>query len=172
MKTRLKKTKTAYEIVIAFSGALNSVSADNLANYHLAAPGKGKKSKAYSKNIGLKSAVYGPIPGEVTLQLKGKLALTPPPQLRITASGMLDGTGRPLDGNRDGQPGGDYVALLTKEKNFAPRLDHERGGDVRWPSTPAPDPDLSGGRSRAGSGPCLPLLNFERRPDWINTSRH
>ncbi len=50
----------------------------------------------------------------VTIQLKAKLALAPPPQLRIKAAGILDALGRPLDGSGDGQPGGDYVALLTK----------------------------------------------------------
>ena len=38
------------------------------------------------------------------------------PQLRITASGFLDASGRPLDGNGDGQPGGDYLALLAKAR--------------------------------------------------------
>jgi hypothetical protein len=58
--------------------------------------------------------VYGPTAREVTLLLKGKLALTPPPELRINAAGILDAADRPLDGNGDGQPGADYVALLTK----------------------------------------------------------
>jgi hypothetical protein len=46
--------------------------------------------------------------------LNGKLALSPAPQLRITASGILDARGRAFDGNGDGRPGGDYMALLTK----------------------------------------------------------
>jgi hypothetical protein len=50
----------------------------------------------------------------VTLQVSGKLALSPAPELRISAAGILDASGRPLDGNGDGQPGGDYVALLTR----------------------------------------------------------
>lgn len=108
----LTKKKTATDIVITFSGALDAADAGIVANFHLAAPGKGKKAKTYSKPIGLKSATYGS--SRVTLQLNGKLALSPAPQLRITASGILDALGRPLDGNGDGQPGGDYVALLTK----------------------------------------------------------
>ncbi len=108
----LTKKKTTTDIVITFSGALDAADADTLANFHLAATGKGKKSKTYSKPIGLMSAAY--VLGKVTLQLRGKLALSPAPQLRITASGILDALGRPLDGNGDGQPGGDYVALLTR----------------------------------------------------------
>ena len=33
---------------------------------------------------------------------------------RLTAAGILDASGRALDGNDSGQPGGDCVALLTK----------------------------------------------------------
>jgi len=109
----LKKRKMVTELLITFSGALNAAAADILANYHLATPGKGKKSKTYNKFIYLKSAVYDRTAHQVTLLLTGKLALTRPPQLRITASGILDASGRPLDGNHDVHPGGDYVALLT-----------------------------------------------------------
>ena len=70
----LKKRKTAYELVIAFSGAINAVDADDLANYHLAAPGKGKKSKTYNKVIHLNSVVYDTTAHQVTLLLKGKPA--------------------------------------------------------------------------------------------------
>jgi hypothetical protein len=109
----LTKKKIATDIVITFSGALNVADAEIVANYHLAAPGKGKKSKTYSKPIALKSAMYSSTSDRVTIQLNGKLALYPAPQLRITAAGVLDDFGRALDGNYDGQPGGDYVALLT-----------------------------------------------------------
>jgi hypothetical protein len=94
------------------SGALDAADAGILANFHLAAPGKGKKSKTYSKTIGLKSAVYSL--GMVALHVSDKLASSPAPQLRITASGILDALGRPFDSKGDGRPGGDYVALLAK----------------------------------------------------------
>jgi len=113
LETARVKKKTATDIVISLSGAIEAVDADNLANHHLAAPGKGKKSKTYSKVIHLSSAAYNAATHQVTLLVHGKLALNRPPQLRITASGMLDALGRPLDGNHDGQPGGDYVAFLT-----------------------------------------------------------
>ena len=50
----------------------------------------------------------------MTLLAKSKLNLAKPEELRITASQLPDIYGRPLDGNDDGQPGGDFVALLTK----------------------------------------------------------
>jgi hypothetical protein len=40
--------------------------------------------------------------------------LSPSLPLTLTASGLLDSSGRPLDGNRDGQPGGTFVAVLGK----------------------------------------------------------
>ena len=50
----------------------------------------------------------------MTLLVRSKLNLAQPEELRITASQLHDIYGRPLDGNDDGQPGGDFVALLTK----------------------------------------------------------
>jgi hypothetical protein len=50
----------------------------------------------------------------VTLVAGSKLNLAQPEELRITASQLPDVYGHPLDGNNDGQPGGDFVALLTK----------------------------------------------------------
>ena len=43
------------------------------------------------------------------------LNLAKPEQLRIIAVDLTDSAGRPLDGNADGKPGGDYVAVLTKK---------------------------------------------------------
>jgi hypothetical protein len=110
----LTKRKTVTDILVTLSGAVDTLDADSLVNYHLAAPGKGKKSRTYNKVIRLSSAVYDETTHRVTLLVNGKLALTPPRQLRVTSSGLLDATGRLLDGNHDGQPGGDYVALLSK----------------------------------------------------------
>ena len=84
-----------------------------MGSYDGSAAQRGKTGKTYNKHINLASAAYDGMPVRCWGLLQGKLALTPPPQLRITASGILDTMGRPLDGNRDGQPGGDYVALLT-----------------------------------------------------------
>lgn len=36
-------------------------------------------------------------------------------QLRSDASGLPDARGRPLDGDRDGQPGGAVIATLSKQ---------------------------------------------------------
>jgi hypothetical protein len=45
---------------------------------------------------------------------KQPVSLKAPLQLTITAAGLPDTSGRPIDGNGDGQPGGNYVATLSK----------------------------------------------------------
>jgi hypothetical protein len=44
----------------------------------------------------------------------GKIAPGKINQLTITASGIFDSLGRPLDGNKDGQPGGNLVAKVGR----------------------------------------------------------
>ena len=50
----------------------------------------------------------------VTLVTRSALVLNPPLKLTINAAGLLDSLGRPLDGNHDGQPGGNCVVTLSK----------------------------------------------------------
>jgi hypothetical protein len=111
---RLSRRKRTTRIVVTFSGAVDGAS--GLWNYILAAPGRRRRRRAvtYSKPIRIRSVTYDPAAHRVTLVLKRKLAKTQPPQLRITSAGILDAARRPLDGNGDGRPGGDYVALLTR----------------------------------------------------------
>ncbi|WP_406698319.1 hypothetical protein V5E97_05620 [Singulisphaera sp. Ch08] len=66
------------------------------------------------KAVALKSAAYDPVTKRVTLATRAPLSLRNPMQLRVNAGGMRDTLGRPIDGDRDGQPGGDAVALLNK----------------------------------------------------------
>jgi hypothetical protein len=37
-------------------------------------------------------------------------------QPRIPGAGLLDGSGRPIDGEHDGQPGGDRVATFANKR--------------------------------------------------------
>jgi hypothetical protein len=52
----------------------------------------------------------------MTLTPKGKIPKQTL-QLSITGSGILDSHGHPIDGNRDGQPGGDFQVTLGKGGN-------------------------------------------------------
>ena len=64
------------------------------------------------KAVAITAAAYNPAAQSVTLTPAGKLP-TGPLQLTITASGVLDAQGRALDGNGDGQPGGNFQTTLA-----------------------------------------------------------
>jgi hypothetical protein len=82
--------------------------------YHLDQASRTKKGGTkYNKPVALASVSYNASTDTVTLLAKSKLNLAKPEELQITASQLPDIYGRPLDGD-DGQPGGDFVALLTK----------------------------------------------------------
>jgi hypothetical protein len=110
---KLSKKKTTKVLVVRFSAALEPGPAQNLGDYHLVALGKGKKSGAGGKPVALASASYDPAAHTVTLTPRGKVPAQSL-QLTITAAGTRDVQGRPLDGNRDGQPGGDAVVTIGK----------------------------------------------------------
>jgi hypothetical protein len=109
---KLSKQKKAEVLVVSFGGALDSARAQNLGDYHLVAAGKDKKfGTRDDKAVALGLASYDSSAHTVTPRgkvPKGSLQLT------ITATGSLDTQGRPLDGNRDGQPGGDFQVVLGK----------------------------------------------------------
>ena len=110
-----KKAKKTTGIVIQFSGSLNSTQASSLAAFHVFS-GKVKKGHTtFSKPVLLSSAIYNASAHTVSLLPKSKLNLAQPEQLRVTAALLTDAYGRPIDGNHDGQPGGDAVITITKK---------------------------------------------------------
>jgi hypothetical protein len=80
----------------------------------------GKKNYFDTKNaklINLKSAIYNAANNTVTLTQKKPFALTKPVQPRINGqpqSGLQDTLGRLIDGDHNGTPGGNSVALLRR----------------------------------------------------------
>jgi uncharacterized repeat protein (TIGR01451 family) len=109
---KLSRKKKATVLVVSFSGALAPGPAGNLAEYHVGVLGRGKKAaRKPPKSLPLTAAMYDPTAHTVTLVPRGKIAKAKL-QLTITAAGVLDAQGRPLDGNRDGQPGGDFQATF------------------------------------------------------------
>ena len=112
-KVKLGRRKSAEELVVTFNGPLNVGDADNLLGYSLDQAKKIKhRAIVYSKRVPLKRASYDPATYTVKLLPRGNLP-TATMQLTINAARMLDSYGRPLDGNGDGQPGGNYVAILN-----------------------------------------------------------
>jgi hypothetical protein len=109
---RLGKTKkTTQVIVLQFSGSLSVGGAQNLGDYSLVTVPSSKKQK--SKPVLLSQAVYDAASNTVRLVTCKPLVLNPPLKLVINAAGLLDTLGRPLDGDHDGQPGGNFTATLT-----------------------------------------------------------
>ena len=80
----------------------------------------GKKNSFVAKNakpINLKSAAYNEANNTVTLTPQKAFALTKKAQLQVNGqppSGLEDSIGRLIDGDHDGQPGGNAVALLSR----------------------------------------------------------
>ncbi len=113
---RLKKHKPPVKVlVVSFSGALNAAFAQNRLAYQLVIPAKQKKSAhgrvPPGKKVVLASAVYSAIAHTVTLTPKAKLP-TGTLQLTIIASAVFDIDGRQIDGDHNGQPGGNFVATI------------------------------------------------------------
>jgi hypothetical protein len=102
------------EVIITFSGAVNSAEAGNTGIYRLATPGKHRSYTAKSAGlIKLKKAAFSAANDTVTLTPKKAFALTKPVQLIVNGtppSGLQDTLGRFLDG------GTSAVAILTKGK--------------------------------------------------------
>jgi MBG domain (YGX type) len=110
---RLGKTKkTTQVIVLQFSGALNAGNAQSIGDYSLATIPSSKKQK--SKPVALSQATYNTGNNTVRLVTRKPLVLNPPLKLTIDSAGLLDSLGRPLDGDHDGQAGGNLSAMLTK----------------------------------------------------------
>jgi hypothetical protein len=102
-------------IVLTFDGELRPPAAQVKANYRLAAAGRDRRFGTRDDvRIRLRSAVYNPAARSVTLIPAGRVILNRTLQLRLNASGLVDAFGRPLDGDRDGRAGGDFVVLINK----------------------------------------------------------
>ena len=140
-KIKLSKHKTVQEIVLQFSEALDSATAQSISSYTLATVPKNKKQK--SKPVQLSRASYSSSAFTVTLLTRKTLVLNPPLELTVKAASLLDALGRELDGNDSGQPGREFHGRPQQGRHQR----HERQGARanRRPFVPR-------GRRRAGSG--------------------
>ncbi len=140
------------QILVHFSGPVNSRKADALSTYRLTtADKKGSFAAKDAKVIALKSAVYSGRTDSVALVPRKPFGLTKPVQLRVYGlgpSGLTDTFGRLIDGNHDGRAGGDAVAVLSqKSVSIGAR---SRPGSTPRLSVPAVDHLFSAG-SRTGT---------------------
>ena len=107
--------KVITEFVVQFDGAVTG--AGNAANYRLAlvtTKRVKKHSVVITKYIPIKRVSYNSTNEIVDIIPAGKIAPGRINHLSISASGILDSLGQALDGNNDGQPGGDLVASVGK----------------------------------------------------------
>jgi hypothetical protein len=102
--------QTVKVVAVTFSAALDPSTAQDASAYHLVAISRSRKiGPGANKPIPIASATYNPATYTVTLTPRGKLpnqAL----QLAINTALVRDPQGQPIDGNLDGQPGGNFVA--------------------------------------------------------------
>ena len=103
-------------LALTFSEPLDPSRVQDLSNYILLAPGyDGRFGTHDDRVIRINSAKYDPNTRTVTLSPSRHLNWYR--RYRITvkgtrAAGLTDMAGNLLDGNRDGRPGGDYVAII------------------------------------------------------------
>lgn len=102
-----------FQFALAFNRALNPASAQNPSNYTLTAAGRDRRFGTRDDvRVRIGSASYNAATNSVTLTPRGRFQANLAYQLRVVGSGLTDAAGRPLDGNRDGTPGGDALANL------------------------------------------------------------
>ena len=108
------KARKSMGVSITFNEALGESAALNLASYALSSGRKVKKRGiVFNKRLALATATYDKNTRTVTIGIRGKSVPAGPLQLIVRGStGLADTAGNPLDGDRDGQPGGDYITRL------------------------------------------------------------
>jgi hypothetical protein len=101
-------------IVITFSGALQTTSAENLTNYSLSLVKKPRKHSHTPQEtpVALASAVYNPATMAVTLTTAHKLQKHGEYSLTISGTGVTDVNGNPLAGS-NGTPGTNFAVILS-----------------------------------------------------------
>jgi hypothetical protein len=104
------------EVDVLFSGALDLAQASKVGFYRLKFPGPhGSFNSPFAKIIPLRSAHYEAADDSVTLTPRKPFDLTKVFQLRIDGrrgSGLKDASGRLIDGNNNGKPGGNLEVVL------------------------------------------------------------
>ena len=111
-------------ISLVFSGPLDAASAKNRADYWLVLPGRDRVfGTRDDRHVRFRTAAY-PV-GANTVRLVPSVRLTTRQAFEVVAVGsgskgmVRDTYGRPIDGNRDGQPGGDSVTAFAPGKTAA-----------------------------------------------------
>ena len=142
-------------LVLWFSLPLDSVAAQNVANYRIVMlGGSGAGSSRGGQVIRVTKAVYNAAAQTVTLHLANRLLLQNLYQITATgtAPGGLVGTdGARLDGAGNGTPGSNFVGLLSRKTLAGPSAKAKRASQTSEAGgTPLVAPRDSDGRRQPG----------------------
>jgi glucose/arabinose dehydrogenase len=116
--TRLNVVRGAVRsVIISFDGQVNLASEKSRTAYWLVLPGRdrklGTRDDRYTR---FRSVRYSASANAVSLIPASRITTRQAFEVVVPGSGargmLVDIYGRPIDGNRDGQPGGDYVAVF------------------------------------------------------------
>jgi uncharacterized delta-60 repeat protein len=118
--TRLRRQGIHREpsrLVVTFSEPLDAASAGNPGNYRLIRVSPAALRPVAGRPVPIRAAVYDPATWSVTLVPRGPLSAHRRYALTINgrAGGLTDRAGNPLDGDRDGTPGGDAAIAFGAE---------------------------------------------------------
>jgi plastocyanin len=114
----LNKRHMVTQVLVSFTGAVNSAEADKVGTYRLATAGK--KGSFDARNAGIIRLKSAALVANNTVRLTPRkaFALSRTVQFRVdglSPAGLQDSLGRLIDGDRNGQPGGNAIALLSRK---------------------------------------------------------
>jgi plastocyanin len=122
------KQHAVTEIIVHFSGPVNALEAENTGMYRLTMTGRSDSFIAKNATVvNLKSATYNAALDEVILKPKRPFNVSNCVQVVIDGhqpGGLQDSFGRVINGDNDGEPGGDVVAMICR----TPQGMHEMPG--------------------------------------------
>jgi hypothetical protein len=112
------KQHAVTEIIVHFSGPVNALEAENTGMYRLTMTGRNDSFIAKNATVvNLKSATYDAALDEVILKPKRPFSVSNCVQVVIDGhqpGGLQDSFGRVINGDNDGEPGGDVVAMICR----------------------------------------------------------
>ncbi len=107
------------EILVTLSGPVDTAEADSTATYRLVhGDNRGSFTARNAQVIKLRSATYNAANDTIALIPKNPFALSKQVQLLVYGeppSGLQDSQGRYIDGDENGQAGGNAVAIVSKK---------------------------------------------------------
>lgn len=109
----LTRGRRARYVTIAFTTSMSPAISRNFSGFHLRTAGRDRRfGTRDDRNLRILPMPSAGPPQYVTLAVAGRTAAVEPVQLIISAARTPSAAGIPLDGDGDGQPGGDFIMVL------------------------------------------------------------